>query len=78
MSTEPRRTCPDCGSEFSGAMEFCPVCLLRKAVEGEVEPCESTLEDAVKPTPERPVQRFEHYELVTGDEMLLGGAAARH
>jgi hypothetical protein len=24
MSTDPQRTCPSCGNEFSGAMEFCP------------------------------------------------------
>ncbi|HET9376374.1 MAG TPA: protein kinase [Chthoniobacterales bacterium] len=68
MSTEPRRTCPDCGSEFSGAMEFCPVCLLRKAVEGELESGQSPSEDAVKPTPEPVTHRFEHYELVKGDD----------
>ena len=28
MSIEPRRTCPSCGNEFSGAMQFCPVCML--------------------------------------------------
>src|SRR6266436_8822999 len=28
MMTEPQRTCPSCGNEFSGAMEFCPVCVL--------------------------------------------------
>ena len=32
MSAEPQRTCPSCGNEFSGAMEFCPVCVLRKAL----------------------------------------------
>ena len=34
MSTEPQRTCPSCGNEFSGAMEFCPVCMLHKALAG--------------------------------------------
>jgi hypothetical protein len=34
MSTEPQRTCPSCGNEFSGTMEFCPVCMLRKALAG--------------------------------------------
>ena len=29
MKTEQRRVCPSCGNEFSGAMEFCPVCMLR-------------------------------------------------
>ena len=69
MSTEPQRTCPSCGNEFSGAMEFCPVCMLRKALAGGVESGESSAsEDTVKPTPEQSVQRFEHYELVTGED----------
>ena len=64
-----QRTCPSCGNEFSGAMEFCPVCMLRKALAGGVESGESsTSEDTVSPTPERTVQRFEHYELVTGED----------
>ena len=37
MSAEPQRTCPICGNEFSGAMEFCPVCMLRKALADGVE-----------------------------------------
>ena len=69
MSTEPQRTCPSCGNELSGAMEFCPVCMLRKALAGGVESGESSAsEDTVKPTPEQAVQRFEHYELVTGED----------
>src|SRR6202030_2186302 len=68
MSTDPQRTCPSCGSEFSGAMEFCPVCMLRKALVGAVESGESSAsEDTVKPTPEQAVERFEHYELVKGE-----------
>jgi hypothetical protein len=68
MSTEPQRTCPSCGNEFSGAMEFCPVCMLRKALAGGVQSGESSAsEDAVKPAPEQARQRFEHYELVTGE-----------
>jgi len=66
MNTEPRRVCSICGNEFSGAMEFCPVCMLRGALAGEVEPGESAFEEAVKPPPEPATQRFEHYELVTG------------
>src|SRR4249920_2153188 len=71
MSTEPQRTCPSCGNEFSGAMEFCPVCVLRKALAGGVEFGESSASDdtTVQPTtPEETVQRFEHYELVTGED----------
>src|SRR5271165_6164669 len=70
MSMEPQRTCLSCGNEFSGAMEFCPVCMLRKGLAGGVESGESsTPEDTVKPTrPEQAAQRFEHYELVTGED----------
>jgi hypothetical protein len=51
-------------------MKFCPVCLLRHALAGGVEPGESSAsEAAVKPTTlEQAVQRFEHYELVTGED----------
>jgi hypothetical protein len=36
MSTEPRRN-----NEFAGAMEFCPVCMLRKALADGIESGES-------------------------------------
>src|SRR5258708_33872188 len=63
MSTEPQRTCPSCGNEFSGAMEFCPVCMLRKALADGVESAESSASaDTVNP------QRFEHYELAQGED----------
>src|ERR1700719_1436676 len=69
MSTEPQRTCSICGDVFSEAMEFCPVCMLRKALAGGVESgASSASEDTVKPTPEQAVQRFEHYELVKGED----------
>jgi serine/threonine protein kinase len=70
MNTEDRRICPSCGNEFSGAMEFCPVCMLRKglAVGGVASGESSVSEDTVKPTPEQAVRRFEHYELVTGED----------
>ena len=54
------RTCPVCGNEFSGAMEFCPVCMLRKGLAGGVESGEAFSEDTVKSTPEHADQRFEH------------------
>jgi Protein kinase domain len=60
MNTESKRTCPSCGNEFSGTMEFCPVCMLRAAIPGA-----SSFEEAVKPTSEQP-HRIDHYELVTG------------
>jgi hypothetical protein len=43
--------------------------MLRKALAGGVESGESfASEDTVKPTPEQAMQRFEHYELVTGED----------
>jgi hypothetical protein len=70
MNAEPQRTCPSCGNEFSGAMEFCPVCMLRRGLVGAVKSGESSAsEGTVKlTTPERGVQRFEHYELVTEED----------
>jgi hypothetical protein len=70
MKIEPQRTCPSCGNEFSGAMEFCPVCLLRKGLAGGVASGESSAsEDPLKrTTAEQAVQRFEHYELVMGED----------
>src|SRR6516162_6494863 len=68
MSKEPQRTCPSCGNEFSGAMEFCPVCMLRKGLAGGVESGESSIEEVVKATPVQALQRFEHYELVMGED----------
>jgi hypothetical protein len=80
MSTEPQRTCLSCGNEFSGAMEFCPVCMLRMGLATGVESGESSaFADTVKPaTPEQTVQRFEHYELTTdqdGKPVELGRGA---
>jgi Protein kinase domain len=68
MNTESLRTCPICGNEFSEAMESCPVCMLRQALAGVVESGESSSEYTVKPTPEHATQRFEHYELVKGED----------
>jgi serine/threonine protein kinase/tetratricopeptide (TPR) repeat protein len=68
MMTKPQRTCPSCGNEFSGTLEFCPVCMLRKGLAGGVESGESAFLETVRPTSEQPPKRFEHYELVTGED----------
>jgi hypothetical protein len=58
MSAERQRTCLSCGNEFAGAIEFCPVCMLRGALPGAAESGVSSFEEAVKPTSEQPVQRL--------------------
>jgi hypothetical protein len=68
MKTESQRTCPSYRNELSGAMEFCPVCMLSKGLAGGVTSGQSSFEEAAKPTPVQALQRFEHYELVTGED----------
>jgi serine/threonine protein kinase len=68
MKTEPQRTCPSCGNKLSGAMEFCPVCLLRKGLADGVESGESSSGDTLKPTAGDVDRRFQHYELATGED----------
>src|SRR6202007_2178016 len=68
MKTEDTRTCPSCGNEFSGAMEFCPVCMLRKGLAEGAESSDSSFEEPLRRTPDQPPKRFEHYELVTGED----------
>src|SRR5215468_8603425 len=68
MNPEPQRTCASCGNEFSGATGFCPVCMLRKGLAGGVESGQSSFEEATKPTLDQPPNRFEHYELVMGED----------
>src|SRR6516165_9888036 len=78
MKTESRRICPSCGNEFSGAMEFCPVCMLRKGLAGGVASGESSASEVAVDSNEQTEQRFEHYRLVTGADgkpVVLGRGA---
>ena len=61
-------------------MEFCPVCMLHRALADGVTSGESSAsEDTVKPTTsEQAVQRFEHYEVMldeSGRPIELGRGA---
>ncbi len=66
--TEDRRVCPSCGNEFSGAVEFCPVCMLHGALADDVESGESSSERVTKPKSQGVARRFQHYELVIGED----------
>src|ERR1700736_5268511 len=70
MKMEDRRSCSVCGTECSASMEFCPVCLLRRGLNEPPESDESSsLEKAsVESSPGLPEHRFEHYELVKGED----------
>jgi len=42
--------------------------MLRKGLARGIASGESSFEEAVKPPPDQPPKRFEHYELVTGED----------
>jgi tetratricopeptide (TPR) repeat protein len=65
--TEDRRVCPSCGNEFSGAVDFCPLCMLRKALAGETESDETSAAEGAVSISEQMTRRFEHYELMTDE-----------
>ena len=67
MKTEERRVCPSCGNEFSGAMEFCPICMLRGVLGEEIASLFRNKPSASQRS-KSGVQRFEHYELVKGED----------
>jgi WD40 repeat protein/serine/threonine protein kinase len=79
MATELQRTCPSCGNRLPGAIEFCPVCMLRNVLGGGLESGESSAsQDMVNPMPAQVVQRFDQYELVKaadGTPVELGRGA---
>ena len=71
MKTEERRVCSSCGNEFSGAAEFCPVCMLHGALADDVESGESSSARVIKPKSQDVARRFQHYEVVVGEDGRL-------
>src|SRR6516225_5391910 len=68
MNTDQRRKCSVCGRELSGALAFCPVCMLLAAADAESDSGASSLEDTVEPPSEPGAQRFDNYELLKGED----------
>ena len=68
MKAEHRRVCPSCGSEFSGTVEFCPMCMLHGALADDVESGESSSERVTKPKSQGVAPRFQHYELLIAED----------
>ena len=69
MSAEPKSACPSCGNELPAGMEFCPVCMLRQALPATADSRAPSFEERIEPTNSRQMlQRFAHYELVTGED----------
>ena len=48
-------------------MEFCPVCMVREAIDQGAESGKSSSEKTAEPVSDNAAQRFEHYELVRGE-----------
>jgi serine/threonine protein kinase len=74
------RTCPVCGTKFlsTADMEFCPACMLQRALPRGLVSDKSSSGEAVEPEPGHTTQRFEHYEIVLdrdGRPLELGRGA---
>jgi hypothetical protein len=72
-------TCLVCGAQFPPFEEFCPICILREALDERVKPARTFLKDvAPNRRGRRLSRRFEHYELITdqdGKPVELGRGA---
>jgi predicted ATPase len=68
MKMEGTRTCLVCGTRFPAAKEFCPVCILREALDEQDRTFSSFAERRVDSAPTDRLNRFEHYELVTDND----------
>jgi predicted ATPase len=69
MNVENTRICLVCGARFPATKEFCPICMLREALDEEIKPAKTFLK-GVGPSRrgKRLPHRFDHYELVVGKD----------
>src|SRR5271166_1520362 len=66
MNADYQCTCPSCGNKFYGAVEFCPVCMLRQGLNSGVESGPTAAFEERFKTPRE--ERFEHYELMKDED----------
>ena len=79
MKSDDTRTCLVCGTQFPRSKEFCPICILREAMDEQIKPAKKFLKGVLPNRSRRPLShRFEHYELITdqdGKPVELGRGA---
>jgi serine/threonine protein kinase len=69
MSAERQSACPSCGQPLSGALSFCPACLLHDMLAGEEAYSGGpSSEDPLQAIQDRWAPRFENYELLTAED----------
>jgi Protein kinase domain len=68
MNGDDIRTCLVCGAQFPATREFCPVCILRGALNEGAQSGATSSEDMVDPASQEAAHRFEHYELAMGED----------
>src|SRR5262245_30495300 len=68
MKTKPRRTCTSCGNQYTGALQFCPICMVREAIDWTAESGESSSGKTAQLPPQSITRRFGHYELATNED----------
>jgi serine/threonine protein kinase len=69
MNAENTRTCKVCGARFPATKEFCPICMLREALDEQVKAADSSPgKRGLASAPKRRSRRFDQYELVVGKD----------
>jgi eukaryotic-like serine/threonine-protein kinase len=64
VTAKGKRSCPACGTPLPDGSESCPVCALRGALGND----RISSESSVEPTLSSSQLRFEHYEILTGED----------
>src|SRR6202035_3817387 len=69
MKSDDTRTCLVCGTQFPRSKEFCPICILREAMDEQIKPAKKLLKGVLPNRSGRPLShQFEHYELITDQD----------